>query len=913
MIAPNSYRIILIFGALLLALSVPALAVQVTPEARQILIDEGRLQDYVDRLLDARSRGVDAPAEITRSQNLATGIGDYDTVNVLVLLVDFSDNRYYSGEVAATAAEFDSVLFSTGGHNPTGSMTEFYMENSYGNFFIRGEVHGWYLMPETYDYYVHDSSGTGSFPRNSQGLAIDAVETANDAGLDFSSFDMFSYPFGPDGPDGAIDGLILVHAGLGYQQTANPSHMMAHKWALGGYSFTVDGITIDAYTVQAEEWYDQMGSEIQPIGVFCHEYGHILGLPDLYDVDYSPTTSAGIGDWSIMGTGVYNGEARLPAHFDAWCKTSIDFVTPIDVTGNLIAAEIPQIESEPIIYRLTREGTASYEYFLVENRQKVGFDAALPGDGLLIYHVDDAYTFNNIDVTHYHVAVEQADGLFELEYAANREGDNGDPWPGNTNKRSFDDLSTPDSRLYGGSSSKVSVWDISDSDSLMTANMDVNWSRPHFDLNLYLFEDYDDYIIEAGETIEFYFDMRNMWLTATNVVVTLTCNDPGIQITKPTATFSSMSGDGGYAGNIGDPIIFTVADTIVPTYDSFFVTIESDGHFSDTTFEIEQQVGNAQVLLVDADRGDDYEELYINDFYKKRIPIDYWNKEVSGSPPGAVLGSYNLIVWFTGDTSWNLIETADISALEQFMGDGGNLFLTGQGIAGELHLEDSSFLDEYLHTLYDGLGFFPQQLGEDGSPIGQDLLIRYFSGCNQEYSTAEQIIPINGAIPAFSYNYVGGYTSLSYSGPYKLVFFDWGYEALDNNSGSFDTRDTVLYRVMEFFSSVATEVADENNRQVIPGEFELGQNYPNPFNPITTIKYSLGREEGALRSNTVLKIYNTLGQEVKTLVDGWQRPGHYSIEWNGTDNSNTRVASGVYFYSLQRGDNRASKKMIFLK
>jgi flagellar hook assembly protein FlgD len=95
--------------------------------------------------------------------------------------------------------------------------------------------------------------------------------------------------------------------------------------------------------------------------------------------------------------------------------------------------------------------------------------------------------------------------------------------------------------------------------------------------------------------------------------------------------------------------------------------------------------------------------------------------------------------------------------------------------------------------------------------------------------------------------------------------------------------------------------------------FELEQNFPNPFNPSTTIKYSLGRENNGLSSNTVLKIYNTLGQEIKTLVNEKQKSGEHTVAWNGTDNGGNRVASGVYFYSLQRGESRVSRKMILLK
>jgi len=94
----------------------------------------------------------------------------------------------------------------------------------------------------------------------------------------------------------------------------------------------------------------------------------------------------------------------------------------------------------------------------------------------------------------------------------------------------------------------------------------------------------------------------------------------------------------------------------------------------------------------------------------------------------------------------------------------------------------------------------------------------------------------------------------------------------------------------------------------LPAEFALEQNYPNPFNPSTTIQYSVN-EGGTIN----LAIYNLLGERVKTLVEGHVTPGQYQVTWSGTDETGSRVASGVYFYKLQRGSNTAIKKMVMMK
>ncbi len=170
-------------------------------------------------------------------------------------------------------------------------------------------------------------------------------------------------------------------------------------------------------------------------------------------------------------------------------------------------------------------------------------------------------------------------------------------------------------------------------------------------------------------------------------------------------------------------------------------------------------------------------------------------------------------------------------------------------------------------------------------------------------------------------------SAVGFAGSYKLVFFDWGYEAIYNvrcidtiYSGDtyriIDTtfsRDTVMANIMRFFGDIATDVGDGSQFVILPKSFELSQNFPNPFNPTTRISYSLRNISGQAIPNTTLKIYNILGEEIKTLVDRRELPGEYQIEWDGTNSSGTRVASGVYFYRLTRGQDQETRKMVLLK
>ena len=110
-----------------------------------------------------------------------------------------------------------------------------------------------------------------------------------------------------------------------------------------------------------------------------------------------------------------------------------------------------------------------------------------------------------------------------------------------------------------------------------------------------------------------------------------------------------------------------------------------------------------------------------------------------------------------------------------------------------------------------------------------------------------------------------------------------------------------LYYIIEYEGS--TGITRSKNESTIPVDFVLYQNYPNPFNPATTIKYNL------LKSGDVIfNIYNLAGQNIKTLVNGFQKMGEHEITWQPEG-----LPNGIYFYRLQAGDYLESKKLILQK
>jgi len=193
------------------------------------------------------------------------------------------------------------------------------------------------------------------------------------------------------------------------------------------------------------------------IGTPCHELGHLLfALPDLYDNDNQD--NAGIGEWGLMGSGGYLGGASCPCHLSAWSKMQLGWVE-VEEISDARDLVIEPVETSRKIYRMYRYGDRkSKEYFLIENRQKIGFDAKLPGAGLLIWHVDDSVA-NNRNDQHPKVRLMQADGKNDLVTGNNgNRGDATDPYPSAAKSLTFS--SRPKALSYFNDDSGVRVKNI---------------------------------------------------------------------------------------------------------------------------------------------------------------------------------------------------------------------------------------------------------------------------------------------------------------------------------------------------------------------------------------------------------------------------------------------------------------------
>ncbi|MFC1717357.1 M6 family metalloprotease domain-containing protein [Candidatus Poribacteria bacterium] len=395
------------------------------------------------------SRYIPKTTEAPAPPLAAPAIGSQEIVVILIEFQDVTHNPDHD------KAYFDDLLFSTSNPN---SMYNYYYEASYGQMSISGFITGWYLSSHNMSYYGADGGETDNLNGSVYELTREAVILADAAGFDFSRYDK-------DG-DGDVDHIIVVHAGPAQEaggRSYGPDAIWSHHWSVLPYE-QVDGVSASYYSMVAES---------SPLGTIAHEYGHDLGLPDLYDTDGS---SAGIGSWGIMGLGAWLSNGDVPSHFCAWSKVFVGWVNPKEVTADQQGLDLSCVESSNL-NTIVKIPLTPNEYFLVENRCKTGFDQYLPGSGILIWHIDDSVGdinsgYVNDDESHKRVDLEEADGHDDLDINANY-GDTTDPYyPGNS--ISFGDSTVPSSDLYSGESSVVSITNISGSSAAMTLDISRN-------------------------------------------------------------------------------------------------------------------------------------------------------------------------------------------------------------------------------------------------------------------------------------------------------------------------------------------------------------------------------------------------------------------------------------------------------
>lgn len=339
-----------------------------------------------------------------------------------------------------------------------GSVRDFYRFASQGQFDYVTDIYGPYTSKNNMRYYGTNSSIGGSDAH--------AVELCTEAMLNLPK-DIDYSQYDNDG-DGLIDNVHIIFAGYGEEAGASAEAIWSHEYPHRINLKSEIGFSLAGYSC-TPELRGNRGTKISTIGVICHELGHALGAMDYYDTNYGTGGEyAGTGQWDIMASGSWNDDGRTPPNFNPYVRSEIfGWNKQIELESSKIIS-MPRMESDnaeqSVIYRLNTG--SSGDYFLLENRQQYSFDVALPGSGLMVYHVhpniERNSKTNTINATH-------PQGLYPVcasysEPTRKKYGNiNSDecPFPGSKNVRLFTATSIPAAIAWNGSSAKVSISSIS--------------------------------------------------------------------------------------------------------------------------------------------------------------------------------------------------------------------------------------------------------------------------------------------------------------------------------------------------------------------------------------------------------------------------------------------------------------------
>lgn len=363
----------------------------------------------------------------------------------------------YANTAAApyTTADLQAKLFT--GPSSGITLTQFYGEMSRRLVSLTGSVAGWAQVSRADTVYEGSDNGdnVGDLLRE----ALDKV----DATVDFSQYD--------SNGDGYVDFVAFVQPETGGEcgPKSTNRNIWSHRWtyeaATGRPAYqTNDGVKISDYVIQPALNCD--GTTMIDIGVFAHEFGHAFGIPDLYATDYS---NGGIGAWGLMGSGSWNRPSS-PAHLEAWSKAELGWMPvvtaspgsaqpqsislgPAETTGNAVRIDVPNTPGE---------------YFLLENRQRLGTDRYLVQPGLLVWHVDSARMVllgnsNSVNNNAAHKSLElvEADGRYDLR-TENGRTEASDPFPGTAGVVAFGPSTSPASTSFAGTRTGVTLANVVD-------------------------------------------------------------------------------------------------------------------------------------------------------------------------------------------------------------------------------------------------------------------------------------------------------------------------------------------------------------------------------------------------------------------------------------------------------------------
>ena len=852
-------------------------------------------------------------------------------IHALTIFAHFADEGGLGREVPSFAAN----LFA----EQPGSLTHFFREMSRGQFELTGEVlPRWYASRSNADVYVDAEGDYGRFARE--------IIQAADADVDFSRYDND----GPDGvpnsgdDDGYVDYIFIVSA------SAPAGFIVGDATGVARLGLVNEFVTQDRalrggfIRVQSKSGSVQRGKTFaEAVGIMAHEFGHFLGLPDLYDREYESgpeDDSGGIGYWGLMGHGIRGwDEVSGPNPFCVWSLGQLGW---LGVNNRQL--KVLSEDQDDVVFADVNAGGDVYllpapaeHFFLVafRSRQHSYYERNLPGEGLLIWRINPVRNGNNVE-SNKQVDLVCADGLFgDAGFPLGRKPspfsgrDNLDFWAHDERYRTDFGGNLGDATDVFDGEQFTDFWAASNPAS--TTGISVTRIRREGDRMVADLKLQDRR--RAGPIVS-----TEVWSDHIEVVGDVTVL-PGGQLDVRA----------GAEVQVGPDALATGADTArveLVVYGDLIVGVAGQGQTVLRSAATEPQPGDWQGIVLHQTASAYLRSVHIDHarygLLAEKIDHPITLEDVAvrhASADGIRLEKVEEEILFNG------VQVEEVGGV--------GIWIAGSGLT---RINQAELRDNGRAGLWREGGFLSlldSRFNANGSAVPEEANLvlgrgtsgkvagNEFAGGIGIYCVETREVEIEGNA---LYNHeVGLWTrsarprivrnqffrnalAMRVEGsvvPARLVLngVQAGEQLIDNQT------DQPLPAINNWWGNEdedwieARISGDVNWRPFLnfdprtPLDFALGQNYPNPFNEGTQIDYQIGINDPIVAGQTTveLEVRTSTGGLVRHLVEGLAAPGLYSTSWDGRDERGERVASGMYYYVLRIGPIVHAKKMVFIK
>jgi M6 family metalloprotease-like protein len=410
---------------------------------------------------------------LSQKQNSATTLSG--TVKILVVLMSFKDVAF-----TKTTTDFNNLFNQTGYNvnNNQSSVKEYFAANSYGKFAMTFDIKGPYVAANNRSYYGKNVGGAAGNDQDPDSLVREAIKAihTSDPSFNFAGYSAISVIFAGNGEEFA-----------GITTDAIWSHQN---------DFTPPSYCPITHYLCTPEFYANSTSVTCTMGVLCHELNHVLGSPDYYDTNYDNTGDGdylGTGIWDLMSTGSWNFVGSnyygtCPPNLTLYQKYRYGWITPTTLTSPATISNMVDNGTKGEAYIVTTPTQG--EYYLLENRQKNGYDSSLPGHGLMIYHIakyaDDLYYDLNVTAPQkvYPVCASATGNPSSTVASYGNINSAGCAFPGTSGKTSFTDTTTPSAKTWNGTNCLKPITDITESNGKISFSFMKNQDVAPAPLNL---------------------------------------------------------------------------------------------------------------------------------------------------------------------------------------------------------------------------------------------------------------------------------------------------------------------------------------------------------------------------------------------------------------------------------------------